>query len=203
MLTRSRVLALTITVMLTAGVARDVAAAAEAGTGAPTEQLRSRVERVVTILEDAELKTKPAARRAALRTAASDIFDFTEITRRSLGRHWQTATPAEREDLVALMTALLERSYLGRIEQYSGERIVFAGETAEADLATVRTRLVGKGGVETPVDYRVYKVGERWLVYDVSVEGVSLVANYRAQFNKILQTSSTQGLVERLRGKQE
>ena len=203
MLTRSRALALAITVMLTAGVARDVAAAAAAGTGAPTEQLRSRVERVVTILEDAQLKTKPAARRAALRTAASDIFDFTEITRRSLGRHWQAATPAEREDLVALMTALLERSYLGRIEQYSGERIVFAGETAEADLATVRTRLVGKGGVETPVDYRLYKVGERWLVYDVSVEGVSLVANYRAQFNKILQTSSTQGLVERLRGKQE
>ena len=203
MLTRSRVLALTITVMLTAGVARDVAAAAAAGTGAPTEQLRSRVERVVTILEDAQLKTKPAARRAALRTAASDIFDFTEITRRSLGRHWQAATPAERDDLVALMTALLERSYLSRIEAYSGERIVFAGETAEADLATVRTRLVGKGGVETPVDYRLYKVGERWLVYDVTVEGVSLVANYRAQFNKILQTSSTQGLVERLRAKQE
>jgi phospholipid transport system substrate-binding protein len=203
MLTRSRVLALTIAVMLTAGVARDVAAAAAAETGAPTAQLRSRVERVVTILEDAQLKTKPAARRAALRTAAADIFDFTEITRRSLGRHWQAATPAERDDLVALMTALLERSYLSRIEAYSGERIVFAGETAEADLATVRTRLVGKGGVETPVDYRLYKVGERWLVYDVTVEGVSLVANYRAQFNKILQTSSTQGLVERLRGKQE
>jgi len=203
MLNRSHALALAITVMLTAGVARDVAAAAAAETGAPTEQLRSRVERVVTILEDAQLKTKPAARRAALRTAATDIFDFTEITRRSLGRHWQAATPAERDDLVALMTALLERSYLSRIEAYSGERIVFAGETAEADLATVRTRLVGKGGVETPVDYRVYKAGERWLVYDVSVEGVSLVANYRAQFNKILQTSSTQGLVERLRGKQE
>jgi phospholipid transport system substrate-binding protein len=200
---RSHALALAITVMLTAGVARDVAAAAAAETGAPTEQLRSRVERVVTILEDAQLKTKPAARRAALRTAASDIFDFTEITRRSLSRHWQAATPAERDELVALMTALLERSYLSRIEAYSGERIVFAGETAEADLATVRTRLVGKGGVETPVDYRLYKVGERWLVYDVSVEGVSLVANYRAQFNKILQTSSTQGLVERIRAKQE
>ena len=203
MLNRSHALALAITVMLTAGVARDVAAAAAAETGAPTEQLRSRVERVVNILEDAQLKTKPAARRAALRTAASDIFDFTEITRRSRGRHWQAATPAERDDLVALMTALLERSYLSRIEAYSGERIVFAGETAEADLATVRTRLVGKGGVETPVDYRLYKVGERWLVYDVTVEGVSLVANYRAQFNKILQTSSTQGLVERLRAKQE
>ena len=149
------------------------------------------------------LKAKPAARRTALRTAASDIFDFTEITRRSLGRHWQTASQTERDDLVSLMTALLERSYLSRIEQYSGERIVFAGETAEPDLATVRTRLVSKGGIETPVDYRLYRAGDRWMVYDVTVEGVSLVANYRAQFNKIIQTSSAQGLVEKVRAKQE
>ena len=161
------------------------------------------MERVVTILEDAQLKTKPAARRAALRTAASDIFDFTEITRRSLGRHWQAADSSERDELVALMTALLERSYLSRIEAVQRRTHQFAGETAEADLAAVRTRLVGKGGIETPVDFRLYKVGERWLVYDVSVEGVSLVANYRAQFNKILQTSWTQGLVERIRAKQE
>jgi len=203
MLTRYRALALAVSVVLTAGVARDAAARDAVTGGAPTEQLRSRVERVVTILEDPQLKAKPAARRAALRTAASDIFDFTEITRRSLGRHWQAASQTERDDLVALMTALLERSYLSRIEQYSGERIVFAGETAEADLATVRTRLVTKGGVETPVDYRLYRVGDRWMVYDVNVEGVSLVANYRAQFNKILQTSSPQVLVEKLRAKQE
>jgi phospholipid transport system substrate-binding protein len=203
MLTQYRALVLAVSVVLTAGVARDVAARDAAPVGAPTDQLRSRVERVVTILEDPQLKAKPAARRTALRTAASDIFDFTEITRRSLGRHWQTATQAERDDLVALMTALLERSYLSRIEQYSGERIVFAGETAEPDLATVRTRLVSKGGLETPVDYRLYRAGDRWMVYDVTVEGVSLVANYRAQFNKIIQTSSAQGLVERLRAKQE
>jgi phospholipid transport system substrate-binding protein len=203
MLTRYRALVIAISIVLSAGVARDAVAREGAAAGAATEQLRTRVERVVAVLEDPQLKAKPAARRAALRTAATDIFDFTEITRRSLGRHWQTASPAEREDLVALMTALLERSYLSRIEQYSGERIVFAGETAEADLATVRTRLVSKGGVETPVDYRLYKVGDRWMVYDVMVEGVSLVANYRAQFNKILQTSSAQGLVERLRAKQE
>jgi len=203
MLTRYRALVLAISIVLSAGVARDAVAREGTAAGPATEQLRTRVERVVAVLEDPQLKAKPAARRAALRTAATDIFDFTEITRRSLGRHWQTASPAEREDLVALMTALLERSYLSRIEQYSGERIVFAGETAEADLATVRTRLVSKGGVETPVDYRLYKVGDRWMVYDVVVEGVSLVANYRAQFNKIIQTSSAQGLVERLRAKQE
>jgi phospholipid transport system substrate-binding protein len=203
MLTRHRALVLAISVVLSVGLARDAVAREGASAGAATEQLRTRVERVVAVLEDPQLKARPAARRAALRTAATDIFDFTEITRRSLGRHWQAASPSEREDLVALMTALLERSYLSRIEQYSGERIVFAGETAEADLATVRTRLVTKGGVETPVDYRLYKVGDRWMVYDVVVEGVSLVANYRAQFNKILQTSSAQVLVERLRAKQE
>jgi phospholipid transport system substrate-binding protein len=201
--TRCRALVLAISLLLFAGVARDALAREAAPAGPATEQLRARVERVVAILEDPQLKAKPAARRTALRGAATEIFDFTEITRRSLGRHWQAASPSEREDLVALMTALLERSYLSRIEQYSGERIVFAGETAEADLATVRTRLLSKGGVETPVDYRLYKVGDRWMVYDVTVEGVSLVANYRAQFNKIIQTSSAQGLVERLRAKQD
>ena len=203
MVTRYRALVLAISVALSAGVARDAVAREAAPAGPATEQLRTRVERVVAVLEDPQLKAKPAARRTALRAAAVDIFDFTEITRRSLGRHWQTASQTERDDLVSLMTVLLERSYLSRIEQYSGERIVFAGETAESDLATVRTRLVGKGGVETAVDYRLYRVADRWMVYDVTVEGVSLVANYRAQFNKIIQTSSAQGLVERLRAKQE
>jgi phospholipid transport system substrate-binding protein len=177
--------------------------AREALAGPASDQLRSRIDRVVGILEDPALKARPEARRAALRGAASEIFDFSEITKRSLGRHWQAATPAEREDLVQLFTGLLERSYLGRIEQYSGERIVMAGDAVDGDLATVRTRLVSKGGVETPVDYRLYRVGDRWLAYDVSVEGVSLIANYRSQFNKIIQASSAQALVHRLRAKQE
>jgi phospholipid transport system substrate-binding protein len=158
---------------------------------------------VVTILEDPILKGRPDERRVALRGAATDIFDFTEITRRSLGRHWQAATPVEREELVLLFTALLERSYLGRIEQYTGERIAVVGEALDGELATVRTRLVSKGGTETAVDYRLYRVGDRWMAYDVSVEGVSLVANYRSQFNKIIQASSAQALVKRLRAKQE
>jgi phospholipid transport system substrate-binding protein len=175
----------------------------EAVAGQASDQLRSRIDRVVTILEDPILKVRPQERRVALQGAATDIFDFTEITRRSLGRHWQTATPAEREELVQLFTVLLERSYLGRIEQYSGERISVVGETLDGELATVRTRLVSKGGTETPVDYRLHRAGDRWMAYDVNVEGVSLVANYRAQFNKILQTSSAQVLVQRLRAKQE
>jgi phospholipid transport system substrate-binding protein len=177
--------------------------ARDAAAGQVGDQMRSRIDRVVTILEDPILKGRPDERRVALRGAATDIFDFTEITRRSLGRHWQAATPVEREELVLLFTALLERSYLGRIEQYTGERIAVVGEALDGELATVRTRLVSKGGTETAVDYRLYRVGDRWMAYDVSVEGVSLVANYRSQFNKIIQASSAQALVKRLRAKQE
>jgi len=92
---------------------------------------------------------------------------------------------------------------MGRIEQYSGERIAFVSEVVDGDLATVRTHFLTKGGTPIPVDYRLARAGDRWLAYDVTIEGVSLVANFRAQFNKIIQTSSTQGLVERLRARQE
>ena len=178
--------------------------AGPAGAGAPTEQLRSRIDRVVGILDDGDLKARPAARREALRGAAAEIFDFNEITRRALGRHWQTTTPAERDELVQLLTARLERAYLGRIEHYSGERIAWLDESLDGDVAVVRTRLAGRsGGPDIPVEYRVHRVGERWLAYDVSVEGVSLVASYRAQFNKIIQTSSAHALVERLRAQKQ
>jgi phospholipid transport system substrate-binding protein len=190
-------------VVLVTALTLGLTLAGQASAGQPTDQLRARIDRVVGILDNGELKANPAARRVALKGAAADIFDFSEITRRSLGRHWQTTSPAEREELVRLLTALLERSYMGRIEQYSGEHMAFVGESMDGELATVRTRLLSKSGTEIPVDYHLYRVGERWLAYDVTVEGVSLVANYRAQFNKIIQTSSTQALVERLRAKQE
>ena len=175
----------------------------DAAAGTPTEQLRERIERAVGILDDGAFRGDPAARRAALRNVAGEIFDFQEITKRALGRHWATATPAERDELVQLLTALMERSYMGRIEQYSGERIAWVGESVEGDQATVRSTFLSKSGTPIPVDYRLARAGNRWLAYDVSIEGVSLVSNYRAQFNKIIQTSSTQGLVERLRARQE
>jgi phospholipid transport system substrate-binding protein len=180
-----------------------VTPARDASAGMPTDQLRDRIDRVVGILDDGDLKANPAARRAALRGVTGEIFDFTEITRRALGRHWQTASPAQRDELVRLLSALMERSYMGRIEQYSGERIAFVSEVVDGDLATVRTHFLSKSGTPIPVDYRLARAGDRWLAYDVTIEGVSLVANFRAQFNKIIQTSSTQGLVERLRARQE
>jgi phospholipid transport system substrate-binding protein len=189
--------------VLLGAVAVGVGVAGEAGAGPVGDQLRSRIDQVIAILEDPILKVRPPERRLALRDAAGAIFDFAEITRRALGRHWPTATSAEREELVSLFTARLERAYLERLEQFNGERITVVGELVDGDLATVRTRLVSKDGVETPVDYRLYRAGDRWLAYDISVEGVSLVASYRAQFNTIVQASSTQALVLRLRTKQE
>jgi phospholipid transport system substrate-binding protein len=171
----------------------------------PGEQLRGQVERVLRVLEDPELRkeARTGERRAAIRAAASELFDLPEITRRSLGQHWTARTPAERDEIVRLFGELLERSYLGKIETFNGERIAWAGESVQGDQATVRTRIVTKSGTEIPVDYRLGLRGERWLVYDVTIEGVSLVANYRGQFNKIIQAGSFADLVKRLRAKLE
>lgn len=183
-----------------------LAADRPAWAGPPSDQLRSQIDRVIKVLEDPDLKRegRQTERRAAIRRIANEIFDFTETTRRSLGQHWTARTPAEREEIVRLYADLLERSYIGKIEMYSGEGIQFVGDTVGVNQATVRTRLVTKAGTEIPVDYRMHRVaGDRWLAYDVAIEGVSMVANYRAQFNKIIQTSGYKSLVSKLTAKQE
>ena len=180
-------------------------ATAEARAGQPTDQLRAQIDRVLKLLENPELKKegKVKERRTAVRKIANDIFDFGETAKRSLARHWPPRTPAEREEFIALFADLLERSYISRIELYGGEKIGYLGESIESDLATVRTKIVTKEGTDIPVDYRMLKRGDRWLVYDVIIEGVSLIANYRAQFNKIITTSSYQELVKKMKTKQE
>jgi phospholipid transport system substrate-binding protein len=183
-----------------------LAVAHDARAGAPTEQLRTHVDRAIKVLEDPDLakEGRMTERRAAIRRIANDIFDFTETTRRSLGPHWQARTPQEREEITRLFADLLERSYIGKIEMYSGEKIQYVGDAIEGEQATVRTRLVTKQGVEIPVDYRMHRVGgDRWLSYDVVIEGVSLVANYRVQFNKIIQTSGYPSLVSKLAAKEQ
>ncbi|MGH7312908.1 MAG: ABC transporter substrate-binding protein, partial [Candidatus Rokuibacteriota bacterium] len=152
-----------------------VALAPPALAGAPTDQLRSQVDRVIKTLEDPQLKHEGKAleRRKLVRRIADQIFDFGETAKRSLGRHWQARTPAEREEFVQLFADLLERSYISKIELFNGERVTYIGEAMGGDTATVRTRLVTKQTTEIPVDYRMLKRGERWLVYDVIIEGVS------------------------------
>ena len=179
--------------------------ASAAWAGIPTDQLKGAIDRVVKTLEEPAYKGegKGMERRRAVRKIADDIFDFTEISRRALARHWQTLSEKQREEFVGLFADLLERSYISKIELYGGEKIIYGNERVDGDLATVATRIVTKNGTEVPVEYRMHKKGDRWLVYDVNIEGVSLVSNYRTQFNKIIQTSSYNELVSKLRNKQD
>jgi phospholipid transport system substrate-binding protein len=180
-----------------------IAVTAPAHAGAPTEQLKMQVDRVLKLLDDPTLKDKPKDKRAAVRKVADDIFDFGETAKRSLGRHWASRTDAERDEFVKLFGDLLERSYISKIELYGGEKIQYVGDKIEGDTALVQSKLLTKTGTEVPIEYRMLKKGERWLVYDVIIEGVSLVSNYRTQFNKIIQTSSFAELVKKMKSRQE
>ncbi|MBI2527941.1 MAG: ABC transporter substrate-binding protein [Candidatus Rokubacteria bacterium] len=182
------------------------AAVAPAWAGAPTDQVRASVDRIIGILQDPALKSsaKTKERRAAIREAADTIFDFRETARRALGRHWQSVGEQDREEFVPLFTDLLERSYTSKIEQYSGEKISYVGESVDpgGEAAMVKTIFTTKAGAAVPINYSLLRRGDRWLVYDVFVEGVSLVANYRSQFDRIIQTASYQELVRRMKAGQ-
>jgi len=169
--------------------------------GTPSDQLKASVDEVIRVLEDPSLKpeSKAQERRAAVRKVADNIFDFPETAKRALGPHWRSLSEKDQQEFVGLFADLLERAYLSKIEAYSGEKIAYTGDVIDGDLATVKTRFTTKKGTDIPIDYRMLHQGDRWLVYDVSVEGVSLINNYRTQFNKIIQTSSYQDLVTRMK----
>ena len=174
--------------------------------GSPTDQVKMSVDRIIAILQDPALKSEARAkeRRAAVRGAVTTIFDFQETTKRALGRHWQRLSEADRAEFVPLFTDLLERSYISRIEQYSGEKISYVRESVDpgGELATVKTTFTPAKGPDVPIEYHLLRRGDRWLIYDVFIEGVSLVANYRSQFDTIIQTASYQELVRRMRAGQ-
>jgi phospholipid transport system substrate-binding protein len=173
--------------------------APEALAGPPTDALRPRVERVIGVLEGQ--RGSAEQRRDEVRAIADEIFNFQETARRALGRHWNQRTPAERQEFVKLFSDLLEKAYFSKIGQYGGERVTWVGEAIDGSQAAVRTRIVTRQGSEIPVEYRMVREGDHWRVYDVVIEGVSLVANYRTQFNRIIETASYEELVSRLRSR--
>jgi phospholipid transport system substrate-binding protein len=168
--------------------------------GPPTDQLRDGIERIFKTLGDPDLRgdEKASQRKTAVTRIAGEIFDFTEMSKRTLGRHWDQRTPAERQDFARLFTELIQRSYFSRIDEHGSEKTVFRGETVDGQHAVVRTILLLTHGSQMPLDYSMQNTGDRWRVYDLSIDGISLVANYRAQFNRIIRTSSYVELVTRL-----
>ncbi len=173
--------------------------------GAPTDTLREYTEAVQKVLDDPALKAddRRHERRAAVRKLATEAFDVQETARRALGPHWQQRTPAEREEFVQLFADLLERTYIAKIDLYGGERLKFTDERVDGDSAVVRAKVTTRQGAEVPVEGRMHKRADRWLIYDVAIENISLIANYRAQFDRIIRTSSFAELVKRLRNRGE
>jgi phospholipid transport system substrate-binding protein len=170
--------------------------------GAPTDSLKQSVDQVVKILADPALREKPEARHDQVRKVAESIFDYPDTARRSLGQHWNGRTPEQQQEFVKLFADILDRAYVSKIDLYQGERVQYTGETIDGNEATVKTMIAAKQGSDIPVDYRMHMKNGRWVVYDVIIEGVSLVSNYRTQFNKVIQTESYDALVQRLRAKE-
>jgi len=167
----------------------------------PTDQLREYTDQVIKVLDDPALARQD--RRAAVRKIAHEAFDVTETAKRVLARHWQARTPAEREEFTQLFADLLERTYIARMDEYGGERIRYVGESMDGELATVRARILTRTGTEVPVESRMVRRGERWLIYDVLIENVSLIANYRSQFDRIVRANSYEELIRRLKHKRD
>jgi phospholipid transport system substrate-binding protein len=173
--------------------------------GEPAEKIKQTTDKILSILTDPALKnhSKEEERKKLIRRAVDERFDWEEMARRSLATHWNQRTAREKKEFVRLFADLLERVYMNKVEDYSGEKIQYEGEREDRDYAIVKVKIATKKNTDIDVEYRLKKEGNEWLVYDVSIEGVSLVNNYRAQFNSIILQSSYENLVKKLREKVE
>lgn len=193
-------------VMVAGAFALVIGSVAFAWAGAPTDQVREYTDAVVRVLEDPALKAedKKLERRAAVRKIAAEVFDVQETARRALGPHWQQRTPQERQEFVQLFNELLEQTYISKIDLFGGERLKFTDEKVDGENAIVRAKvLMRQQQAEVPVEARLLRKGDRWLIYDVLIENVSLVGNYRSQFDRIIRTQGYDELVKRLRTRGE
>jgi phospholipid transport system substrate-binding protein len=176
-------------------------AASPAASDTPIQVVQSAVEQVVQVVQESDLEKPDAAarHRGQIQRIAEQLFDFPEMARRTLAQHWRDRSAQERDEFVRLFREFLRRAYVGRLEKYSGERIIYTSETVDGEYATVRSKIVTGGGTEIPIDYRLRQAGSRWVVFDVAISGVSFVSSYRGQFNRIIQTSSYDALLRELR----
>jgi len=169
--------------------------------GQPTEQLRTYTDEVLKVLQNPGL-TLPE-RREAVKRIAESVFEVSETAKRALGQHWQQRTPAEREEFVKLFANLLEQTYIARIDEFGGEKLRYVNEQIDGDRAIVRARITTKNGTEVPVESRLLLKENRWLIYDILVENLSLISNYRSQFDRVIRTTSYEELVKRLKNRSD
>jgi phospholipid transport system substrate-binding protein len=166
-------------------------------------EVKATTDQVLSILQNPEYKRATESRRQRLRDAVADHFDFRAMARSALGVHWKGLQPDEREHFVALFTRFVEASYIGKIESYSGQRIEYVKETSDdPGYAQVNTIIAQDGKEPIPINYRLTLDGTRWRVYDVTIDQISLVANYRNQFNRVINNQGYRALIDDLDRKQ-
>ena len=170
-------------------------AGAMAASAGPRDVVQTAVGRVITAMQQDPGRERA---RAEIRKAAASLFDFQEMARRTLTRHWTGRAPEEQAEFVRLFTDLLEGSYIARIESWSGEKIVYTSEAVDGRFASVRSKIITRRA-EIAIEYRLLERDGRWRVYDVLMDGVSFVATYRSEFERIIQQSSWAGLMDKLR----
>jgi len=171
--------------------------------GEPLDLVRTAVDKAVQILKDPKLQPadKKKERIDRLREAVNPIFDYQEMAKRALGTHWRRRTPAEQEEFVILFRDFLEGIYSDKIDLYGGEKVLFGRQTVEEDFAQVESTITNPKGEEIAVNYKLRRVNGKWKVYDAVVENISIINNYRSQFDRVISGSSYQELVKRLREK--
>jgi len=180
-----------------------LAVASPVWAGVPTEKIRETTEKILSIVTDPDLKgaEKEGERRRLIREAVDERFDWKEMSQRALARHWRKLNDVQKQEFITLFGELLERTYLNRVEDYSGEQVTYMNEVIEGEYALVEVKILTTKGTEIPVNYKLREKGGDWRVYDIAIEGVSLVNNYRVQFNDIITKSSYEELVKKLQEK--
>jgi len=170
-----------------------------------TTQVKQTTDKIISILNDPALKTpeKTSERRKMIREEVDKLFDWEEFSQRALARHWRKRTDEEKKEFIPLFGKLVERTYMDKVENYSGEKVLYTDEKIEGNYGVVNAQVITDKNEEIDVYYRLKKRGNEWVVYDVSIAGVSLVNNYRVQFNNFLIKSSFKDLIKRLQEKVE
>ena len=174
-----------------------------ANAGEPTEAIRGPLNQGVEILKNAKLDNQKQRSQVIdrLRQIVYPLFDFREIAMRSLGAHWRRINSQQREDFILTFTRLLEKTYADQIDLYNGQQVVYTGESVDGDYAQVDSRIIDKNGQTYSVAYRLHKVDGKWKIYDVIAENISVVNNYRSQFDRVIAKSSFDELLKTMKQK--
>ena len=167
--------------------------------GEPTDQLKETIDRVIALVNNRDLKE--SERQILIRQAADNRFYWTAIARSAMGIYWHNLTPDQKREFTGLFTDLIESVYMGKIESYSGEKIIYLGDDTDDGYGKVRMKIVTHKDTEIPISYRVVREKGQWLIYDVQIEGVSMVNNYRKQISYIMNNSNYGELVKKLKEK--